>query len=58
MILIKEDHETEMMEIYNGDKCIFCGNTWDFQVSGHSIKELLKDCGVKDVKVEKYNYED
>ncbi len=57
-IIIKDDQDNEMMEIWVDNKCIFCGNTWDFEAHPQSIKQLLINCGVKNVKVEKYNFED
>lgn len=54
-IRVLKDEDCEMMEIYQGDKCLFMGNYWD--LGREQLFEILKELGFK-VEHSKYKYEE
>ena len=55
-VLIKEDYNSEMREIYVNGTLYQIGNFWDFKL-GDTLEDLLKKFGVTVVR-EEYKYGD
>ena len=44
-IIITYDNNCEMMKIDKGEKCLFCGNYWDFKSDPFDLKNLFQLLG-------------